>query len=191
MHQSIFGIKLRKHYELKATNNSLLGQLQLLHDLVDLVLAQSQFIEVSIIYVRGAYPFVLEQFFEGAKVIVGPNEFDFDQVHERLELVTRLLNAKIDALLVSSEVVVVHDFQEGPAQAHALVRRQDDELGEQDFLRLALGFAFKDTSITNNLVIHVAHKIMPVGVVRINETRAINIELEHCLKTPIDLLEIV
>jgi len=49
MHKRILRVKLGKHDQLEAPNHPLLCQLELLHYLIDFILAQGQFVKVRIV----------------------------------------------------------------------------------------------------------------------------------------------
>ena len=87
--------------------------------------------------------------------------------------------------------MIIDYLQEGSAQSHALIRWEYDKLGKQNLLRFTLGFILEHTSITNNLVIQVAHKIVPVGVIWIDETCPVDVKLQDSLEAAIDLFEVL
>ena len=91
--------------------------------------------------------------------------------------------------------MVVDNFQKGSSQTQTLVRWQYNELWEKYFLLLvfltSLSFIFQYRCIPHYLVIHVAYKVVPVGIIRVNKTSTIDIELKDGLKPSIYFFEVV
>lgn len=81
MHKGILRIKFSQHDELKASDNPLLREFQLLHYQQDFITAQGQFVKILMGDILGRNPFIAKQFPEGLEIIFLPDQLDLYQVH--------------------------------------------------------------------------------------------------------------
>jgi len=156
-----------------------------------------QLVKVVVGYISSTAFFLFQDFINWTEESRLPYQLDLDQVHHRLKLIARLFHAELNAPLVWVQVVVIHYSKKGAPESQALVRRQDYKLGEEHSRDLILrGLALlvfdllKHRCKSNDFVVHVAHKVIPVGII-VDKTCSINVELEYCLEPTVDFLEVV
>ena len=108
MYLRILRVQLCKNYELKAPDDSGFSKFKLFLNLSDFFVVNAYLVKVININSLQTGSFVFEQLFYWFEVSCLPDKFDFYQIHQALELVGRLFNLKLYALLVS-KVKIIHN----------------------------------------------------------------------------------